>query len=376
MRALLIAAGGGGDAVTAAALVRPLGLTTPPIVMSLAWDRLMIDPLPGPRTAQDFTGLRILRAGVREVVANTEPRAPAGSCLPRLAAELPIRILLLDPVGGVTDLAAQITAAATCFDADQLVIVDVGGDALTIGAGDTGLRSPLADQLVIAAAARTGLPGSLVIAGPGLDGELSRPVLHARLRALGARELPDVHRADIESVQHVFRWHPSEASGLLAAAAIGIRGRVEIRDAGDQIDLDAAALRVATVDAARAASITPARLLAEATTLVEAEQIIRTATGVSEIDYESRKAEKKRARPRAQLTTSAILDVVDRLAHDAHERGADFLTVRRLAEAAGIDTSAGYAAFAALLAQHRPENYQASVYRSDRPGAKRQEPGA
>jgi hypothetical protein len=55
---LVIAAGGGGDAITGSVVFGPLGLAEPSAVMTYSWDRLMIDPLPGPRVAKDFTGLR------------------------------------------------------------------------------------------------------------------------------------------------------------------------------------------------------------------------------------------------------------------------------------------------------------------------------
>ena len=76
--------------------------------MSYAWDRLMIDPLPGPRNAADFTGLRELRPGVYEVLPQSRPRPPAGSSLPRLADELDVRLLLLDPTHGAVGMAEQI----------------------------------------------------------------------------------------------------------------------------------------------------------------------------------------------------------------------------------------------------------------------------
>src|SRR5690349_16433855 len=94
---LFIAAGGGGDAITAAALGPALGLADQPVILTYAWDRLIIDPLPGPRSASDFTGLRPLAPDVLEVLPTTKPIAPAGSTLPRLAAELSARLLLLDP---------------------------------------------------------------------------------------------------------------------------------------------------------------------------------------------------------------------------------------------------------------------------------------
>jgi hypothetical protein len=145
-------------------------------------------------------------------------------------------------------MAEQMTTAAKAFGFDELVLLDVGGDALTTD-DDPGLRSPLADQLVIAAAARTGLPARLVIAGAGLDGELPAEVVDERLVQLDATELPPLTGA--ATTRDVFTWHPSEASGLLAAAADGRRGYVGVRDAGDMIRLSGEATRLATVEVGR-----------------------------------------------------------------------------------------------------------------------------
>jgi hypothetical protein len=54
---ILVAAGGGGDAITAAALAAPLNLGEPVVIMTYSGDRLMIDPLPGPPAVGDFTRL-------------------------------------------------------------------------------------------------------------------------------------------------------------------------------------------------------------------------------------------------------------------------------------------------------------------------------
>lgn len=98
--------------------------------------------------------------------------------------------------------------------------IDVGGDALTNGT-DPGLRSPLADQLALAACVRTGIPTRLLIAGPGPDGELPYETITERLTQLDVESLPSITDAEINAVRHVFTWHPSEASGLLAAAPPG-----------------------------------------------------------------------------------------------------------------------------------------------------------
>jgi len=97
---ILIAAGGGGDAITAAALPVPLNLSQPVAIMTYSWDRLMIDPVHGPRSARDFTGLSRPAENVWEVTQESRPVPPAGSSLPRLASNLPGRLLLLDPSAG------------------------------------------------------------------------------------------------------------------------------------------------------------------------------------------------------------------------------------------------------------------------------------
>lgn len=361
MRTLIVAAGGGGDAITGAAIAGRQATSGPPVVMTYSWDRLMIDPLPGPRIAADFTGLHQLAPHVLEVVTPTTPIGRAGSSLPRLAAELPARLLLLDPSGGTVGLARQIAAAVEFFQLDDIDLVDVGGDALTSGT-DPGLRSPLADQLALAACVRTGIPTRLLIAGAGLDGELPATVVTERLAQLDAKHLRPLDAEAIEPVRHVFEWHPSEASGLLAAAAAGRRGRVEVRDAGDHVEMSDATTMLSAVDAKRAADVTPARHLADAPSLDDAERIIREVTGISEIAYETKKADRLAAR-QAHDPTRADLPAVDRIADDARAHGANFVSVRRMSEQLGATTLPAFDALTDLLATERPERYEPSLYR-------------
>jgi hypothetical protein len=330
--------------------------------MTYSWDRLMIDPLPGPRTADDFTGLRELAPNVLEVLPSTRPIPPAGSSLPRLAAELPTRLLLLDPAGGAVAVATQISAAAAYFHAEHLALIDVGGDVLTDGT-DPGLRSPLADQLALAACVRTGLPSQLLITAPGIDGELSPTIITTRLAQLGAHQLPDLTRTDLAPIRPVFNWHPSEASGLLTAAATGRRGRVEVRDAGDHIELTAATPTLFAVNAKAAHDVTPAVQLADSRLLDEAETIIHEITGISEIRYETNKATRLRNH-RAHIPTSHDLPEIDRQAQNAHQHGADFLSARRLSELLGANTLDTFAALFTLLAAKRPDRYEPSLYRT------------
>lgn len=360
VRALVVAAGGGGDAITGAVLARPLGHHGPPAVMTYSWDRLMVDPLPGPRTVADFRYLAEREPHVVEVLPTTRPIPPAGSSLPRLAAELPGRLFLLDPTRGAVGIAAQIAATARHVGAETLALVDVGGDVLATG-GEPGLRSPLADQLALAGCVLTGIPTRLLVTGAGLDGELPEAVVLERLHRLDAERLPDLTAGDVAGIRSVFAWHPSEASGLLAAAAAGLRGRVEVRDAGDQVDLTPATSAVHAVEARRASGTTPAGGLGGTRTLGEVERIIRDTTGISEIEYERRKA-RRLATVAVHRPDAVDLVRVDRFAAEACRRGADFISARRLGELLGATSLDGFAALSALLAARRPHAYTPPVY--------------
>lgn len=357
----MIAAGGGGDAITSAVLtVR--NPEDPQVIMTYSWDRLLVDPMPGPRAADHFHGLYAPVSGVWEVLGTTTPIPPAGSTLPRLAAELPVQVLLLDPSAGTLGLAEQITAAARYCKADALSLVDVGGDILTDGA-DPGLRSPLADQLALAACVATGIACQVLVTGAGLDGELPVEVIQRRLRDLHAQPRPALTHVDIEHVEHVFRWHPSEASGLLAAAANGHRGRVEVRDGADQVDLTDATTAVVSIDAERLAKMSPAHSLANCTTLDAVAAIMKAVTGISEIDYETQKALQIRQRDAAPAALPDLA-AVDRIAAEARSRHADYISVRRFSELLGAGTPTLYAGLTDLLRRERPEQYVTSLYRT------------
>lgn len=81
---------------------------------------------------------------------STRPIPPAGSTLPRLAAQLPARLLLMDPYQGAAGLIEQLGEAVELLGADQIVMVDVGGDIVARG-DEPGLKGPVADILALVA---------------------------------------------------------------------------------------------------------------------------------------------------------------------------------------------------------------------------------
>jgi hypothetical protein len=323
-RNLMIAAGGGGDAL-AAAVVGSLLAGSLVGVATYSWDRLIIDPLPGPRTVTDFTGLSA-RPGYYQVVASSTPRPPAGSTLPRLAADLNMPVILLDASQGAAGLRRQITAAARDLDATDVHIVDVGGDVLA-QPGDAGLRSPLADALTVAAARH--IAATVWIAGPGLDGELPEGTVLDRLPAK-----TDSHRLGAGAwrpFRHVLDWHPSEASGLLAAASYEARGLVEIRDAGIPVALTEQSSLCFGMSVRQVAAVNPLiDGLADTTTFMQAETTTRSLIGVCELDAERAKAQ--RSRNRAPVATD-FNTALHWWRQRATKRGIRYVTYRRLAEA-------------------------------------------
>jgi hypothetical protein len=343
MAKVYVAAGGGGHALAAAILHRALGGREPATILTYAWDRLSVDPLPGPRAVTDFDDLRPLEGGNFTFTADTKPRPPSGSTLPRLAGELPDTLVLLDPTGGAVGMRQQVAQAVESVGTDAVTVVDVGGDAIARG-DEPGLRSPLADALALAACADLTVPVTVLVAGPGLDGELSEAqVLDAIDRPPAFRLRPD----DIEPFRQVLDWHPSEATALLAAAAIGLRGRVEIRDAGLVVpltDTSPTAYALPLDDALALNKL--AQAITTSTNLDDAERVTRETGGFSEIDYEREKAQRSSDSRPAAITVKVDASI-RQLEASAARRHIDLMTFRRIAEASGFASEA-----AADLRQH------------------------
>ncbi|MFJ2513824.1 DUF1152 domain-containing protein [Streptomyces griseoviridis] len=358
MTRLIVAAGGGGDAVAAAMLNAALyGDEDQAVILTYAWDRLLIDPVPGPRGPDDFTGLEPLTPTVWKVPAEARPIAPTGSTLPRLAAELPHTFALIDPRHGAEGVTRQLEDLVTQLQPTSIDLLDVGGDVLARGDEPT-LKSPLADSLTLAACGQVNAPIRLLVAGPGLDGELSHEDLQGMLGTL-------VHTftaRDAEPTSAVLEWHPSEATGMLAAAARGVRGTCEVRDAGLPIPLTDESPTVHEVDLDEALSRNElARAIMSTTTLDQAEALSREVCGFSEIDYERNKALWLKEQQPATLDAQAVLHQLTQFEAEAQGRGVTHTTFRHLTEILNLDGSQRDD-LRRLLINSRPEQYAAPLW--------------
>ncbi|MEU3253334.1 DUF1152 domain-containing protein [Streptomyces sp. NPDC006997] len=359
MTRLIVAAGGGGDAVAAAMLHAALyGDEDQAVILTYAWDRLLIDPIPGPRGPQDFTGLEQLTPAVWTVPAEARPIAPAGSTLPRLAAELPHTFALIDPHQGAQGITRQLEELVEHLAPTSIDLLDVGGDILARGDEPT-LKSPLADALTLAACCQVNAPVRLLVAGPGLDGELPPEDV---LDAVG----PATHTftaKDVDPISSVLEWHPSEATAMLAATARGVRGTCEVRDAGLPVPLTAEGPAVHEADMDEALSRNQlARAILHTANLSEAEAHSREICGYSEIDYERNKAAWLTEQAPLDLNPETVLVRLDDFEAEARSRGVTHTTFRHLTEALNLNGTQRQD-LRELLINSRPEQYDAPLWR-------------
>ncbi|MEA2198806.1 MAG: hypothetical protein QOJ25_2857, partial [Solirubrobacteraceae bacterium] len=166
-RPLVLGMGGGGDVVGALATAEFARLYdgAAPILGGLTWERLPIDPKPGARDASEIAGA--VELAPRVLLAGPETHVRESGVVfaeARMAAFLGEQTVLVDINGGPREIAAGLASAATELGCDLVVFIDVGGDVLSQG-DEPGLRSPLCDAMMLAAATRLGEAGHPVLAG-------------------------------------------------------------------------------------------------------------------------------------------------------------------------------------------------------------------
>lgn len=333
------------------------GSGDPAVILTYAWDRLLIDPVPGPRGPANFMGLRPLTRSVWSVPGDAKPVAPSGSTLPRLADELPNTIALIDPDHGAEGIAHQLEELIEQLAPESIDLLDVGGDILAKGDEPT-LRSPLADALTLAACCQVNVPVKLLVAGVGLDGEIPAEDLRDRIGPAVLR-LTAEH---VDPIASVLEWHPSEATALLVATALGIRGLCEVRDAGLPVPLtdEGSIIHEADLDGTLQRNEL-ARAILATESLGEAEQRSRAICGYSEIDYERKKASWLNTQPEQELDPETTLRQLGEFEADARGRGVTHTTFRRIAEALRLH-GAQRQSLRSLLLSSRPEQYETPLW--------------
>jgi len=293
----VIGMGGGGDVVGALATAESMRVydDADPLVGGLTWERRPIDPVPGPRRVSEISGGEelapgVLLAGPRTRVADREVYFAEA----RMAAFLDRPTVLIDISGGAVAVAGALATAISGLQRDLTVFVDVGGDVLARG-DEAGLRSPLGDAIMLAAAQRLGASGHPVllgIFGIGCDAELTSAEVLERIAKIasrgglcGARGLTEPVAQRLEQSLALV---PTEASAQAVRAFRGGSGRVTIRGGARTFELSSIAALTYYLDVeATIASVCPlARAVAEATTLEQANEALHALGVRTELDME------------------------------------------------------------------------------------------
>jgi hypothetical protein len=245
-RPLVLGMGGGGDIVGALATAEHARIYdgAQPILGGVTWERRPIDPLPGPRAASEIVGGEQLAPAVLLAGPQTKVRdRDVYFAESRMAQVLGEPTVLVDVNDGPQTVADGVATAADKLDRDLIVFVDVGGDLLAQG-DEPGLRSPLCDAVMLAAAARlsdVGRPVLAAIFGVGCDAELTPDEVLARLSDVavagglgGARGLTEPVAQRLEQAMELV---PTEASAQAVRAYRGASGQATIRGGTRTLEL-------------------------------------------------------------------------------------------------------------------------------------------
>lgn len=294
-RALVIGAGGGGDVAGALATARFLEFCGLQFVLGgLSWERRVFDPIPGPRLLSEVENVRALHEYAW--MANSDSRTKTGVYFAesRMAKFLGQEILLIDINGGVKGVVEALETAMAELKADLLVGLDVGGDSLAYGT-EPGLRSPLADSVVLAAFAELEKRGHRTlwgVFGYGSDGELTVDEIEFALSKLaaaggllGAWSLTPKTAAELEEA---IKTVLTEASAVPVQCFRGAWGETNIR--GDRRRVKLTPLTAITFFVSTAILFEtlarPARVVAGTSSLEEANDALHAIGIKSELDLE------------------------------------------------------------------------------------------
>lgn len=231
--ALVLGIGGGGDVVGTIPIsryLRWLGLRA--TIGGLTWERYVNDPEPGPRKMEEIIEIKPLSSTVG--LANARTRTTKGIRFTEsvVAEALGEETMLVDLNQGVQGVINGLNGAIEKLGVDLFVGIDVGGDVLADGS-EEGLKSMLADSMMLASMVNLRVPSALGVLGCCTDGELSFDQFNKQVAKiasydgfLGARGLAP---EDLKVLEEVIPKTKTESSALAAMAARGVRGEVEIR---------------------------------------------------------------------------------------------------------------------------------------------------
>ncbi len=241
-KALLIAIGGGGDIASTIVLARRLekyGVET--VLASIAWERYIYDPVPGPIRLSEF--YNTIEANPHYVLITGESYAVRSNrkIIPQVVKAsrfLGKPVYIVDLYNGVEGYYKALKSIMNRESIDIVIGVDVGGDVVATGFEDE-LWSPLADWMGLATVSRVN--GVIAVHSPGSDGELPQKYIIERIDELSVKNgllgVSSMCREDAELLSEVLKYVESEASRIPLLAYNGHRGSIEVRRGSRRADV-------------------------------------------------------------------------------------------------------------------------------------------
>lgn len=243
-KAILIGIGGGGDIVGTLPTARLLELFNIEYILGgLPWERSVIDPLPGPRKFEEINNAKKLNETIwianKDTMTFTNVRFAESGVSEILEKET----LLVDINQGPDATVEGLLDASKKLQADLIIGIDVGGDAVAFG-NEKGIASPLADSIMTAALYKLSfnIPTIMGIFGFGSDGELSLSELESSFKTISQNQgligswgiTPETK----ELMEKVMQVVPTEASKMPVEYSKGKFKSTFIRSGTRRINLN------------------------------------------------------------------------------------------------------------------------------------------
>lgn len=286
-RAFVFGMGGGGDIVSTIPVANFLKLFDFDVIHGgVLWDRLIVDPKPGPRALEELENAEKFNEVIALVKETTMTNYGVKPNLARSAKQLG-EVFAIDITKGVKKLARGFEEFINERKIGITIGVDAGGDALAVGY-ESGVRSPLADAVSVAVLNE--INGLVSVAGIGSDGELKFEELMLNISEIyksgGFIGCSSVTAEDSREMLRLCEDVVTEASRIPIMAHRGELGLKKIRKGRTVLITPISAL-IFYFKAKNVFELNEtARLIKECESIEEANKLLNKNGITTELDYE------------------------------------------------------------------------------------------
>lgn len=234
---MVLGIGGGGDVVTATALALWLRRSSNLDIHigSIAWERFVVDPEPGPIPLKCFRHVKNIGDYSIVVGKDSIVERNGNKFKPQVARVSSIigePVYVIDLWRGVNGFKKGLEELYNALGLEAFIAVDVGGDVLAVGSEDD-LWSPLADSMGLAGVSHME-NCLLAVHGLGCDGELSADYLLERIAVIARKggfvTAKALTKYEAHVLEELLKNTISEASMLPLLAYKGFYGEHPIRN--------------------------------------------------------------------------------------------------------------------------------------------------